>query len=157
MIDRSTYTPPSWLATLDEPTRQSVYAQMRTLREKSDAYNAAYRRLAPRNGDIPVGGAHIDEFANAEVIASFLSAIGKGKTPDEARADGKAMGRLIFEKWNERRKKDYQVHRWVESLDTTVDIVCRFTEERVAAMVETIDDTTGDGSTDQTTADRSAA
>ena len=112
----------NWLGGLNPLVREQVFTEMRSLRKTADCHFDTYRRLAPRNGEIPVGGRHIDSFARGETIAVFLRGISNGLTPSEAVISAKEEAKLIFENWNKGRK-DYQVHRYLSGLDPMLQTI----------------------------------
>jgi hypothetical protein len=106
----------NWLGGLSPLVREQVFAEMRSLRITADSYFDTYRKLAPHNGEIPVGGRHIDSFVRGEAISVFIRGISRGLSPSEAITSAKEETKLIFENWNKHRK-DYQVHRYLSGLD----------------------------------------
>ena len=84
--------------------------QLQVLEARYQLSLEEHRRLAPRNGEIPVGGAHMDPFFRAEALRGLLGALRKGGRPREALLEGAEAGKLAIRLWN--RRGDYQVHRW---------------------------------------------
>jgi hypothetical protein len=113
-----------WLDGLDAALRAVALETMRRLRAESDQHLLRHEQLRPRYGEIAVGGGAFDEFLAGETIAVFLSAISRGATPAAAADAAKADARLMVEKWNQSRA-DYQVHRWVNTMDAKIDDVAR--------------------------------
>lgn len=112
----------NWLGGLSPLVREQVFAEMRSLRKIADGHFDSYRKLAPRNGEISVGGQHIDSFARGEAIAVFLRGISNGLSPTEAVTSAKEEAKLIFENWNKSRK-DYPVHRYPSGLDPMLQTI----------------------------------
>lgn len=102
---------------------------MRLIRGKSDHHLEAHRRLSPRNGAIPVGGAHIDELAVGEGLAVFLRSMARGESASASEAAGKAEAALIFRNWNRSRPKEYQVQRPTDQADHWVEWAARLCRE----------------------------
>ncbi len=94
---------------------------LRRIRDKSDELTASGRKLAPTNGAIPVGGAHIDGQAAGDALATFLTSIRSGKSPAEAAIDASAEHALWMTKWNASRLGEYQVHRPTDGQNTWID------------------------------------
>lgn len=96
----------------------------RSIRDESDRYLAEHRKLSPRYGEIAVGGGHFDAFVHGEALACVLRYLNTGSTPAEAVVLAKADARIMVRKWNASRK-DYQVHRWEDTMGAKLDAVQR--------------------------------
>ena len=112
----------NWLLELNEHTREKVFAEMRSLRQKSDSYLTSANQLQPKYGEIAAGGVHIDAFARGEALAVFLRCLSTGDTPQVALEKANTEAELIFDNWNKSRK-DYQVHRNLKSLSSFLQTI----------------------------------
>lgn len=113
-----------WLGTLGDGPRFAVLDAMRKVREQSDSYLREYQNTAPRQGQIPVGGAHVDAFARGEGLATLLRQIAKGDTIADALKAAKREVEQIVTNWNNQRG-DYQVHRSPAGFDTLLEDAAR--------------------------------
>ena len=112
--------PTPWYDTLDEATREKVFAVMRAIDAESQSFYASAQRLAPRYNEVAVGAADHDAAISGESRRAFLSYLRRGKTPDEAADLAKvACQRLIGE--HNGRCKDYMAQRWTGGQDLCID------------------------------------
>jgi hypothetical protein len=88
----------------------AMLAIMCEARDESDRLHDLSRKASPRHGEIAVGGEHTRLFMEAEVIATYLRALGQRKPLGEAVRLAVEEGALIAKKWNSLR--EYQVHIW---------------------------------------------
>jgi hypothetical protein len=89
-----------------------------------------HKRDCPKNGAIPVGGRHMDDFFYAESVRGFMSKLRTGKcSVDECLKFGKECGKLAVGKWNESRER--QVHRWENCCDAFLDSQVRMAISRL--------------------------
>lgn len=58
------------------------------------------------------GGEWMDSFLKSEAVLGTIRALREGKSIEESVAEGKSASEVAVRKWNERRRKDYQVRRW---------------------------------------------
>ena len=74
------------------------------------------KSLAPRGGEIPVGGGEwIDAFFCSEALRGLLGGLRRGESLEASVRGGVAVGQEAIGIWNSRR--EWQVHRsvcWVE-------------------------------------------
>ena len=102
---------------------EAVFKVMRDLEEQSSKAGDLYQKLAPRFGEIAVGGGHFDAFVEQESIRLFLSALLNGKTPDEAREEALKGTKLAVTKWNDSHCRDYVVQRPLCLRDKHIDFM----------------------------------
>jgi hypothetical protein len=112
-------------------TGTALGSAVRRIRKESDCYLERARRLT--GPGVPVGGAHIDEYARGEGLAKFLCALGRGRDPEGAAEEGKAEAALWLRNWNQSRRHDYVVHRWEQGADAVIEDAWR---EVVRAITE---------------------
>ena len=112
--------PTPWYDTLDEATREKVFAVMRAIDAESTANYAAATRLAPRYNEVAVGSADHDAAISGESRRAFLSYLRRGKTPDEAAEQAKLDCRRLIAEHNA-RCKDYMAQRWTGGQDLCID------------------------------------
>jgi hypothetical protein len=116
---------------------ESVRVVMREVRAESDRYLETYRRMAPRGGEVAVGGEHFDAFLKGEALASLLRGFGRLKGDEfcvTALEAAKADAREMVAKWNARR--EYQVARWEGAADTVIESAYRRIVNAIAAAAE---------------------
>lgn len=92
---------------------------LRLLDEEHLRQNKEHRKLSPRNGEIPVGGAHMESFFRMEGVGGIIQALRDGQGILEAVAHGKAIASFAVRLWNGRR--EWQVHRWEKTCDDYFD------------------------------------
>lgn len=109
-----------WLGGLGDK-QESVHAAMRAVREKADWHLEKHRSLQPKAGEVEAGGGSFDEFVQGEALSSYLGALNKGQSPDEALATAKADAADMVQKWNAQRGGDYQTKRWEGTADAMLD------------------------------------
>lgn len=90
-----------------------------TIRKRSETALENHRKFLPKNGAIPIGGAHIDYLIEGESLATFLRNVCQHGI-EVARDKSIEEAKLIVQKWNASRK-DYQVHRWENSGQSVID------------------------------------
>jgi len=78
----------------------------------SDMYLRRGRQLTAPYGTIAVGGADFDEWLRGELLARFLSNLGKGLSPEEARAEADEWRLMAVKKHNQKRPRDINWKRW---------------------------------------------
>jgi hypothetical protein len=113
-----------------------VMGVRRSIRGRADNYLERGRKLSPNGTDIPAGGAHIDELARGWALVKFLRSLSDGKTLKDSLEDGKAEASSWFKKWNESRKKEYQVYRWLHSADDTIEYAYRQVRQAIAESIK---------------------
>lgn len=116
--------PTPWYGTLDEATREKVFAVMRAIDAESQSFYASAQRLAPRYNEVAVGSADHDAAISGESRRAFLSYLRRGKTPDEAAELAKADCQKLIGEHNARRK-DYMAQRWTGGQDICIDGLMR--------------------------------
>lgn len=104
-----------WLNSLEQERRDRVYGAMRTIRERSDQYDANYRKLAPRAGELAVGAADWDEWHRSDILATFLNKLYEGMEPDDAKDRAEFEAYRNVRAHNKQRPKDVNWQRWEES------------------------------------------
>lgn len=114
-----------WIDGLSESERQSVFAEMRDINKKIEAYYQEARNLTPRGGALGVGAADFDAMMKAEARADVLRAVNQGKTPQEAEAIAKQAAREYVAKHNAKRPKDFNWQRWEGTADSTIESTAR--------------------------------
>lgn len=95
------------------------YAAMRVIRKWVNYHRERERLLAPRYGELMIGGVDFDHLLKATVGEVFLKEIGGGKTPEEARDIAAVDGDDCVKTWNERTSNwrasisgNYELRRW---------------------------------------------
>lgn len=113
-----------------------IFPIMRDMQSACDQLNARYRQLAPRYGEIAVGGEHMGPFFKAVALERFLSDLRKGcatlidlRCSDDvgllaalinaAAGNAKLAALPAINKWNV--SIEYQVHRWTGCCDDIVE------------------------------------
>ena len=102
---------------------EHLFQQMRDLSAKIDRTYEIYRKLAPKNGEIPVGGAHIDEWVKIETMEAVLRGMRQEKEKEEIVEAAKGAYIAVIERWN--AKREYQVHRSTCGADMFVQNVIK--------------------------------
>lgn len=85
--------------------REGVFAEMRKLHDKVTREWEQANAMAPRSGEVAVGGADFDHVLKATVGDEYLRTLRKGGTPKEAYDAAVAAGREAVEKWNTQGSK----------------------------------------------------
>lgn len=98
-----------WYETLSPSDRDSLFSEMRKLGESADRDYERYKRLAPKNGEIAVGGEHFAAFLDAESKHCFLRYLRSGSNPQEAHDKACVDAKEMVQKWND--KVEWQ-RRW---------------------------------------------
>lgn len=80
-----------------------------SIRSDIDRYNAEYKRLAPRYGEIPVGSVFVDPFLYADAGMEFMRLLRIGMAPIDAFNEAVAYSAESVRKWN--AKSEWQQHR----------------------------------------------
>lgn len=101
--------------------RPSVILAMRGVRDRAENYLEKGKRLTPPYNQVAVGGAHIDELARGWALITLLNSLNRGLSLKASLERAKEEARLWFSKWNKSRPKEYQIHRWLESADDTIE------------------------------------
>lgn len=118
-----------WLAALTDV--EPVLAVMRSIRGRATALDESYREMVVHCGSrLPVGGAHFDYWVKGQALFDLLSAIGKGRTPQEAAEFAKAEAALAVGKWNENPRavtfgKKHELERWKGMCDGMIEDAMR--------------------------------
>lgn len=108
-----------WLGTLDEETRERVFAVMREL----DAEVLQHFECARETpGTLAVGAGLFDEFLQGAVREIFVISLGRGATPSEACEKAKTEARIVIAKHNAKRT-DHTWKRWEGAGDGIADRV----------------------------------
>jgi hypothetical protein len=92
-----------WHGTLDEESREQLFAAMRKLDAENQKLHERHRKLQPPSGTIGVGAADFDVWIQAYSIDEYLMALRAGKTPQEALKHAHDHRRLAIEKHNQKR------------------------------------------------------
>jgi hypothetical protein len=115
--------------------RPSVMSVMRGVRDRAENHIKRGQKLSAPYNQILVGGAHIDELARGWALITLLNSLSKGMSLKASLERAKEEARLWFSKWNKSRPKEYQVHRWLESADDTIEYAYRQIRQ---AMIESL-------------------
>ena len=129
-------TSAKWYEQLPEPQRESVFATMRAIRQRSDEFLQRERQLRPPTGSIAAGATGFDEFIRGEAIAVFLREIGRGKTPEAAEAATKAFTEDAVKTHNKKRPKDKNWARSPGTADSDIGRVRMEIEDAAAVAQE---------------------
>lgn len=100
-----------WLTWLPEPEKMQILAYMRALRGESEKRLTSARKMAPRFGEIALGGGEFDEWIAGESIAVLLGELNKGYSPLCAAATAKAFARDATKIHNQKRPRDVHWQR----------------------------------------------
>lgn len=109
----------SWLRTLSEPEAYGASQQLEAMFVKIAGWEAAYETLAPRPGEIAVGGEHMDTQFRIQAYRGVLLALVSGKDLTAAIDAGKERVRAWVREWN--AKREWQVHRSLETCDPLLE------------------------------------
>ncbi len=115
----------NWLMELPEDRRQLVYAAMRWIGGRAGEAEREHNRLRPGYSEVAVGGAHMDSFFKSQVLHKFLDGLRAGQQPGVAARYAKEEGQFCVRKWNEVRRGDVHVHRYIGTVDHHVDLALK--------------------------------
>jgi hypothetical protein len=105
-------------------TTQKRYAVLRKLDEEWERWHKLYQKWCPPPGTIfDVGGEYIDYFFKMEGIRGIQDALRSSATIKGAIEQGKRRAEESIVKWNGRRKREYQVHRWGKSCEHFIEFL----------------------------------
>lgn len=102
----------SWYLSLTSAQREALFEWMRRTADRAlkDAEHA--RSLEAPLGEIAVGAGAFDPFLRAEGAQEYLSALRRGRDPDEALEEAKQWGSSAVAVHNAKRPKDATWQRW---------------------------------------------
>ena len=89
------------------------------------ALYAEHESLAPRPGEIAVGGAHMDPLFKYDGVQAMRLALDAGLTLEAALGVGQAAAARSVRSWNNIKVRDYHVHRWDGTCDTYLENVAK--------------------------------
>lgn len=114
-----------WYNDIGPEKREKLFAAMRALDSEAQRQYEKAKKLTPPSGTIGVGGADFEELLKAEVISSYLRPLRNGKTPAEALANAEKDRTEFVKKFNQKRGKDYVVHRSETAEQSLIDRIHR--------------------------------
>lgn len=86
---------------------------------------AQHEALAPRPGEIAVGGAHMDPLFRYDGVRALRLALDAGRSMQTALHEAKVEAARSIRVWNNLKAKDPAVHRWEGSCDTYLEDVVK--------------------------------
>ncbi len=111
---------------------EHVFAAMRDLDKSVQHDWKRSRELQPPQGTVGVGSADFDHTLKAITGEAYLSALRKGKTPEEAHGEAKEAGNYAVKQWNEKSSKGRmsinnraELQRWAGAGESEADTIHR--------------------------------
>ncbi len=90
----------SFLNSLDEETKQSVFSLMRQIRNEATFESENHRSKLPKIGEKLVGSRDMDDFFKSEIKFEFLRLLNQGKDLEETKEAAISFGKEMIQKWN---------------------------------------------------------
>lgn len=78
---------------------------------------AEHEALAPKPGEIAVGGEHMDPLFRYDGVHALRLALDEGKDLATALVAGQVAAAQSVRRWNRVKVRDYHVHRWDGTCD----------------------------------------
>lgn len=121
-----------WFKTLDEPTRQKVFAYMRKLGNDETKLRENARKYSTPHGSVALGGADFEYNLKAECISTYLRVIRNGKTPVEALSITRLERTSLVKSFNA-SISDYHIQRELDAEETLIQNIHRGMSTIIAA------------------------
>ncbi len=138
-----------WLGEVAPEHQEPVFAAMRAIDARAQAYHDEARKLTPPQGTIGAGMADKAAFQQGEARSTFLRALNSGSTPEQAGQLAKETARLIADRANATRPKDVHSHVPPGAVDAAIDDAVRAITRAVPAAAAPAAEPTGDDISDE--------